>query len=154
MSEMEIRNFALVEIEKKLSQMGRSLRDFESMPFPSEEYLQPAQNRLIMEELCYDREALAKDHAIYLSKFNAEQHHVYNSIISSVDSGVGETFFVYGLGGTGKTFLWYALSAAIRSKGEIVLNVASSGIASLLLLGGRTAHSRFKIPLSLNEDSF
>ncbi|KAI3741126.1 hypothetical protein L1987_58793 [Smallanthus sonchifolius] len=45
------------------------------------------------------------------------------------------------------------LSAAIRCKGEIVLNVASSGIASLLLTGGRTAHSRFLIPLNLTEDS-
>ncbi|XP_016172826.1 uncharacterized protein LOC107615242 [Arachis ipaensis] len=42
----------------------------------------------------------------------------------------------------GKTFLYRALSAAIRAKGEIVLNVASSGIASLLLPKGRTAHSR------------
>ena len=33
------------------------------------------------------------------------------------------------------------------------MNVASSGIASLLLPGGRTAHSRFKIPLNLNEYS-
>ncbi|CAH9140571.1 unnamed protein product [Cuscuta epithymum] len=45
------------------------------------------------------------------------------------------------------------ISAAIRSRGEIVLNVASSGIASLLLPGGRTAHSRFKIPIHPNEDS-
>ncbi|XP_076925699.1 uncharacterized protein LOC143588627 [Bidens hawaiensis] len=45
------------------------------------------------------------------------------------------------------------LSTAIRSKGEIVLTVASSGIASLLLTGGRTAHSRFHIPINLSEDS-
>jgi len=31
--------------------------------------------------------------------------------------------------------------------------VASSGIASLLLPGGRTAHSQFAIPLVLVEDS-
>ena len=31
--------------------------------------------------------------------------------------------------------------------------VASSGIASLLLMGGRTAHSRFKLPLELTESS-
>ncbi|XP_022019122.1 uncharacterized protein LOC110919150 [Helianthus annuus] len=53
----------------------------------------------------------------------------------------------------GKTFLWKTLAAAIRSKGQIVLNVASSGIASLLLSRGRTAHSRFKIPINLTEDS-
>ncbi|XP_019159998.1 PREDICTED: uncharacterized protein LOC109156599 [Ipomoea nil] len=51
------------------------------------------------------------------------------------------------------TFLWRALSSALRSKREIVLNVASSGIASLLLPGGRTAHSRFAIQISVNEDS-
>ena len=33
----------------------------------------------------------------------------------------------------------------------VVLCVASSGIASLLLLGGRTAHYRFKISLNPNE---
>ena len=31
--------------------------------------------------------------------------------------------------------------------------MASSGIAALLLPGGRTAHSRFKIPLNVTEDS-
>ncbi|XP_072058284.1 uncharacterized protein [Arachis hypogaea] len=45
------------------------------------------------------------------------------------------------------------MSAEIRSRGDIVLNVASSGIASLLLPNGRTAHSRFKIPLNITEDS-
>lgn len=35
----------------------------------------------------------------------------------------------------------------------IVLNVASSGITSLLLPGGRTAHSRFCIPINPNEFS-
>ncbi|XP_015970324.1 uncharacterized protein LOC107493786 [Arachis duranensis] len=45
------------------------------------------------------------------------------------------------------------MSAEIRSRSDIVLNVASSGIASLLLPNGRTAHSRFKIPLNITEDS-
>nr|GEU48449.1 hypothetical protein [Tanacetum cinerariifolium] len=62
-------------------------------------------------------------------------------------------FFVYGYGGTGKTFLYKTLTASIRSKGGIVLNVASIGIASLLLDGGRTAHSRFAIPINIVEDS-
>ena len=42
---------------------------------------------------------------------------------------------------------------AIRSKGLILLNVASSGIASLLLPGGKTTHSTFCIPLLINEHS-
>jgi ATP-dependent DNA helicase PIF1 len=33
------------------------------------------------------------------------------------------------------------------------LNVASSGIESILLPGGRTAHSQFAIPLDISEES-
>ncbi|KAL3627206.1 hypothetical protein CASFOL_028569 [Castilleja foliolosa] len=39
------------------------------------------------------------------------------------------------------------------SMGKIVLAVAASGIASLLLPAGRTAHSRFKIPINLTDES-
>lgn len=45
------------------------------------------------------------------------------------------------------------MSFRFRSESKVVLNVASSGIASLLLPGGRTAHSQFEIPLVLNESS-
>jgi hypothetical protein len=41
----------------------------------------------------------------------------------------------------------------VRADGNIALAIASSGIAALLLSGGRTAHSRFKIPINLHEDS-
>jgi ATP-dependent DNA helicase PIF1 len=37
--------------------------------------------------------------------------------------------------------------------GKIALAVASSGIAALLLHGGRTAHSRFKIPIDSIHDT-
>ena len=40
-----------------------------------------------------------------------------------------------------------------RSHEKIVLCVASSGIASLLLPGGSTSHSRLRIPLNLHESS-
>lgn len=44
-----------------------------------------------------------------------------------------EFVFPYGYGRTGKTFIWKKISAAIRSKGEIVLIIASSGIVTLLI---------------------
>ena len=48
------------------------------------------------------------------------------------------------------------IAAAIRSSGhhdyQIALCVASSGIASLLLDGGCTAHSHFNIPIPCHED--
>lgn len=45
------------------------------------------------------------------------------------------------------------MSATLRSKRDIVLTLASSGIVVLLMPGGRTAHSRFIIPLYVDEYS-
>nr|GFA93226.1 DNA helicase [Tanacetum cinerariifolium] len=55
--------------------------------------------------------------------------------------------------GTGKTFLWKTIIYALRAQGKIVLAVASSGIASLLLPSGRTSHLRVKLPLDLSDTS-
>jgi len=41
----------------------------------------------------------------------------------------------------------------VATKGMIVLNVALSGIVCLLLPGGKTAHSRFCIPILIKEES-
>jgi len=62
-------------------------------------------------------------------------------------------FFVDGLGGTGKTFLYMALFARVHSEGLIAIATATSGIAASILPGGRTAHSRFKIPIKLASNS-
>jgi len=43
--------------------------------------------------------------------------------------------------------------ATLRNKGKIVLATASSGIAASLLPGGRTAHSRFNLPLDVQPNS-
>ncbi|GKC84108.1 ATP-dependent DNA helicase RRM3-like protein [Tanacetum coccineum] len=49
--------------------------------------------------------------------------------------------------------MYRALLAEVRSKGHIALATATSGIAASILPGGRTAHSRFKIPLDAVEGS-
>ncbi|XP_057747990.1 uncharacterized protein LOC130967191 [Arachis stenosperma] len=82
-----------------------------------------------------------------------EQKNVYDTIINSVDRGEGGLYFLYGYGGTGKTFIWQTLAAFLHLRGQIVLTVASSSIASLLIPGGRTAHSRFAIPLIVDQFS-
>ena len=73
--------------------------------------------------------------------------------MSVVNKQVGGMFFLYGYRGTGKTFMWKTLSDTLRSKGDIVLTVASSGIASLLLPNGRTAHSKFSILVPTLDNS-
>lgn len=60
-------------------------------------------------------------------------------------------FFIYSYGGTGKTYIWRVMSASLRSKGDILMIVASSGVATLLMPGGRTTHSRFSISLNVDE---
>ncbi|XP_072081082.1 uncharacterized protein [Arachis hypogaea] len=84
---------------------------------------------------------------------NEAQRKAFHIISNVVNKHKGIFFFVYGYGRTSKSYLYKTLSAVIRSEGHIVLNVASSGIGSLLLPNKCTAHSRFKIPLDINENS-
>ncbi|CAN1147815.1 ATP-dependent DNA helicase PIF1 [Linum perenne] len=62
-----------------------------------------------------------------------------------------DSVMLEGHGGTGKTYLYNCIISKIRSEGKIVLVVASSGIAATLLPDGVTAHSRFKIPLEVDN---
>lgn len=111
-------------------------------------------NPQLESELAYDTEAqqLFCDDAC--GRFNEGQSAVFNEIVAAIEATPQEAhFFIQGPGGTGKTFLYKALAAHFRALGRVTLCVASSGIAALLLPGGRTAHSRFKIPLAINESS-
>ncbi|XP_075112513.1 uncharacterized protein LOC142182255 [Nicotiana tabacum] len=85
------------------------------------------------------------------SKLNPEQEQAFKTILERVDSGRAGLFFVDGSGGTGKTFLYRALLANLRSRGMIALAMATSGVATTILPGGHTAHSRFDIPLQTTD---
>eukprot|EP00959_Pyramimonas_sp_CCMP1952_P242192 5062562-Pyramimonas_sp.AAC.1 len=73
--------------------------------------------------------------------------------MGAVENGNGAFFFLDAVGGCGKTFMLNLLLRAVRAHDGIAIATASSGLAALLLDGGSTAHSRFKIPLDLNEHS-
>ncbi|CAN1776166.1 hypothetical protein LINPERHAP1_LOCUS13560 [Linum perenne] len=92
----------------------------------------------------------AKSHQLH-SSLNSSQLTAYAAIIESVSKNQGKFFFLHGHGGTGKTYLYNCIISKIRSEGKIVLVVASSGIAATLLPDGVTAHSRFKIPLEVDN---
>jgi ATP-dependent DNA helicase PIF1 len=153
LTEDELKNLCLIEIEKLLTTNGRSLDDYKCMPAAMGEDVDLFENKLIADELSYNRVELDQLHATLFQQLTEEQLSVYQRVMTSVLSDTGEFYFLYGYGGTGKTFLWKTLSAALRSQGKIVINVASSGIASLLLPNGKTAHSTFCIPLEINEKS-
>ena len=129
--------YALLDIDKILRSNGRTLRDYPPMPIPDSSTAVYQGNRLIAEELNYNRDTLREEFNNLTRIMTDEQSKIFNTIMSSLSINTGGVFFVYGYGGTGKTFLWRALTSALRSEGHIVLAVASSGIASLLLPGGR-----------------
>ena len=62
-------------------------------------------------------------------------------------------FLVQGAAITRKTTLYHTVSQYYHSRNQSVICVASSGIAALRLLGGRTSHSMFKIPIEIDSQS-
>ncbi|KAL5124162.1 ATP-dependent DNA helicase PIF1 [Glycine soja] len=148
-----LQNPVLLEIEELLQANQRSLRDYPSMPYPEDancpSYLD---NSLILAELNYNNQELRSEFKHLFSHMTDEQASIYNQIVEVVNKDEGDMFFLYGYGGTGKTYIWKTLASSLRADNKIVIMVASSGIASLLLPGGRTAHSKFKIPIPVFED--
>jgi hypothetical protein len=86
-----------------------------------------------------------------LSLLNEEQRAAYDEIMSTIDSKRGGLFFVDGPGVTGKTLLYRALLGTVRSQNKLAVATATSGVVASIMPGGRTAHSRFKIPLTLDD---
>jgi len=112
-----------------------------------------ATNRLIINELDYDMsddvlrcESLARG-------LNSYQYCIFRSVVDTHQRGEGGLFFLYDSGGTRKTYLWNTIISKFRSDKHIVVGVVTSGIAFLLLLGGKTAHSIFKISLQPDDMS-
>ena len=149
----------LTSLERCLQSNSLSLASFDDLPQLAD-YAQYAtenighSNRLLQVEKSYDREKMANT----LSKFagmTGEQRQIFDAVTAAVNASAVQSrvFFVDGPGGTGKSFLMEMLLARVRFDGGVALAVASSGIAAQLLTGGRTAHSRFKIKLDLDEHS-
>ncbi|XP_031112107.1 uncharacterized protein LOC116016083 [Ipomoea triloba] len=125
LTDEEKKNFALIELEKILNVQNKSLKDFHPMPVPSLDNSRLVDNKLLFEELSYDRQQLLQESKTLSLTLTYEPR---------------KKIFMEGV-------------VTLRTKGEIVLNVTSSGISYLLLPSGQTAHSRFAIPISINEDS-
>lgn len=121
-----MKNRCLQKIERFLRDCGRSFLDFPTMPIPiyNEDEVDIT-NRLIRDELCYNRHALSGEHDQLVLSLTIEQKSMYRKIRTVVNDNTGGLFFLYDFRGTGKTLIWKTLSSAIRSKGDIVLTVAS-----------------------------
>ncbi|XP_026450614.1 uncharacterized protein LOC113350698 [Papaver somniferum] len=83
-----------------------------------------------------------------VDKLNEDQSKAYDAIMGVVRRKESRVFFVDGPGGTGKTFLYRAILSTVRRSGGIAIATATYGVAATMLPGGRTAHSRFKLPFT------
>ena len=150
----EIYDFGLFLIDHDLREHGMSLSSFPSMPSVEANWQDHRVNPYISEQIAYNPNnelRLAEDN---IPMLNDDQRLAFDTIFVSTCAQDGKVFFIHGPGGTGKTFLYKTLCHRVRANGWIILCVASSGIAALLLPGGRTAHSTFSIPVEgLCEDS-
>jgi len=71
--------------------------------------------------------------------------------MQAVDNNTGGLFFLDAPGGTGTTFVISLILGTIRSRFDIALALASSGITATLLYSCRTEISELKLPLNLNR---
>ena len=145
----EIENECLVMLQDKVLLAGGKQLDKYDLPQPNVSVTSVIDKDILREKsYVIDKDELAFKQSQLLS----EQRHAFNLITNSVDKALGHLYFLDAPGGTGKTFLLNLLLQNVRSKDKIALAVASSGIAATLLVGGRTAHSTFKIPLDMSPD--
>jgi hypothetical protein len=146
-------DYGLYLLEGLLAESGKHLTDL-NLPVNRFNWGVRVGNQLIASELQYNREDLEVAFLDYHEGLNRDQLAVFDTVVDRIrDASHTAHFFVQGPAGTGKTYLWKALCAYYRSEGKIVLCVASSGIAAVLLPGGRTAHSRFRIPIDIYDTS-
>jgi hypothetical protein len=146
-----VEQMVLIDIRNLLHSMSKDIKSF---PLPDINDTYDATNgipREIFEESSIYPNA---DDVALEGSLNNEQRAAFDEIISAIDSAQGRVFFVDGPGGTGKTYLYKALLAKIRSQNKIAVATATSGVATSILPGGRTAHSRFKIPLTIEDGTF
>ncbi|XP_071684932.1 uncharacterized protein [Lolium perenne] len=143
-----IEQMVLHDVRNMLQSMGK---DIESFPLPQIDQSYDTMGGEVREIIEESMIEAGSEDACLASSLNSEQKYAFDKILGAIDSDNGGVFFVDGPGGTGKTFLYRALLGRIRSEGKIAVATATSGVAASIMPGGRTAHSRFKIPLSIEE---
>ncbi|XP_021754584.1 ATP-dependent DNA helicase PIF3-like [Chenopodium quinoa] len=143
-----VKKLTIRSVEQYLEAMGKSLRNVGLTELCSAEEDEFQRTKDIIDSLdapipqsCID----CIDH------LNVVQLNVFSCIMEHVRLGKSAAFFIDGPGGTGKTFLYNALYAEIRLMNKIVFPTATSGIAATNIPSGRTAHSRFKIPIDIEN---
>lgn len=142
--EKALENLALIEISRTLNENNSALKDFD---LPEVKAVNRFENEFSV--TIEDRQEFEANQLM----LNDEQEKILNNVNRSLLIKKQILLFIDAPGGSGKTFLLNQIITHNLLKNRKVISVASSGIAAILLKNGRTAHSLFKIPLNINEES-
>uniref|UniRef100_A0A8I6WBU2 ATP-dependent DNA helicase n=1 Tax=Hordeum vulgare subsp. vulgare TaxID=112509 RepID=A0A8I6WBU2_HORVV len=149
-NEVALEQMVLRDIRDLLQSMGKDIKSY-GLPVLVDIY---GNYDVEYKEVTEERQVkVDQEHLDIFSRLNTEQLAGFNDIMDHVTNQKRQIFFVDGPGGTGKTYLYKALLAKVRSMGLIAIATATSGIAASIMPRGRTAHSRFKIPIKLTHNS-
>jgi hypothetical protein len=143
-----VEQMVLIDIRNMLQSMGKDIKTFPLPPI-----IDAYDDAIGTAREVYEEESIqpiAGDVALKDS-LNKEQRAAYDKIMSAVDTDQGGLFFVDGPDGTGKTYLYRVLLTTLRNQGKIAVVIATSGVAASIMPRGRTTHSRFKIPLTIDD---
>jgi primosomal protein N' len=126
--QFSLKQMVLIDIRNMLQSMGKDIRSF---TLPEIDDMYDNANGSIPQEIFEETSIKPNPNDVSMfESLNGQQRAAYNEIMSSIEADQGRMFFVDGPGGTGKT---------------------TSGVAASIMLGGRTAHSCFKIPLTIED---
>ena len=137
----------LAKLATLLESQGKKLQDFH---LPAAAASDMVSSRLVDNELSYDNGALQN---ILSQPLLPHQQVAFDDYLQSYSSNKPLALFLDAVAGAGKTKFLNHVLAQVRSDGNVALAVATSGIAALLLMGGRTPNSRFKAGIRLNDQS-
>ena len=140
---------ALCEVRSLLRERGLPLESF-SLPEPLLQNVDWGVVEL-QRELDYDRDYEQMEYQRLFALIEAcpEQLAAWHAIQDALAGGKANVVFIDGPAGSGKTTLYKATLHQQRARGEIGLPHAILGLAALLMPGGRTTHSRYKLPVPL-----
>ncbi|AQK52868.1 PIF1-like helicase [Zea mays] len=147
-SKTHVDHMVLIDIRNMLQSMGKDIKTFPLPPI-----IDAYDDAIGTAREVYEEESIEPASAYLALKdsLNKEQMVAYDKIMSAIDTDQGGLFFVDGPGGTGKTYLYRVLIMTLRSQDKIAVATTTSGIVASIMSGSRTALSRFKIPLTIDD---
>jgi hypothetical protein len=113
LSDSQKKPYALLEIGKIMRQAGKSMKDYPQIEMPSADQLGEIGNRLMNEELDYDKDKERDDHQRIYNNLNDCQKIAFHAIVEFADTSKGKLIFVEGHGDTCKMYLWKAITTKI-----------------------------------------